>query len=370
MDYKDYRDLSKDEKKERQKEIIKVFLKLGSLAFGGPAAHISMMDEEIIEKRKWISREKFVDFIGATNLIPGPNSTEMVIYLGLQRGGVIGLFLAGISFILPAMAIILGFGYFYVNYGSVPQVSSILDGVKPAIIAIVIQALYRLGKSVIKDRFTLLFGLIIGGLYLLGISEILLLIIAGFLMMMFKNRDKFKDKFLSVSLPMIFLLFLKIGSVLYGSGYVLLAFLEAEFVKKLGVLTMQQLIDAVAIGQFTPGPVFTTATFIGYLLNGIPGGILATIGIFLPAFLLVLILNPIMHRLRSSEWLSGMLDGVNIASLVLMLGVSIKLATSSITNWMTFVIFISSYIALIKFKINSVWIIIAGGLIGLISTYL
>lgn len=362
-----YESLNKEEKLARQMEIVIVFLKLGVLAFGGPAAHISMMDEEIIEKRKWISREKFVDFIGATNLIPGPNSTEMVIYLGLQRGGNLGLLLAGASFILPAMLIILAFGYFYVNFGSIPQVSSILDGVKPAIIAVVIQALYRLGKSVIKDKLAILFALFTGGLYLLGIGEITLLVIAGIFMMVIKNRDRIKGKLYSVSLPIIFLLFLKIGSVLYGSGYVLLAFLEAEFVERLGVLTTTQIIDAVAIGQFTPGPVFTTATFIGYLLNGVPGAILATIGIFLPAFLLVLILNPIMDRLRSSSWLSGMLDGINIGSLVLMLVVSIKLGISSITNWVALLIFLASYVAITKLKINSVWVIMAGGLIGWIA---
>jgi len=360
----DYKSLTKAEKKDRQKEIVKVFLKLGAIAFGGPAAHISMMDEEIIEKRKWISREKFIDFMGATNLIPGPNSTEMVIYLGLQRGGILGLFSAGISFILPAMIIIMIFGFFYLEYGSIPQVTSILNGIKPVIIAIVIQALYRLGKSLIKNRLSLVFGLVVGGIYLLGISEIPLLFIAGFIMMMIKNRDRIKDRFFSISLPLIFFTFLKIGSVLYGSGYVLLAFLEAEFVEKLQVLTMTQIIDAVAIGQFTPGPVFTTATFIGYLLNGFLGAILATIGIFLPAFLLVLILNPVMDRIRSSTWIGGFLDGINIASLVLMFSVSIRLTTSSIYDGITFLIFIASYFFITKLKINSVWCILGGGLLG------
>ncbi len=364
MNDRDYKSLNKEEKLARQKEITKTFFKLGTLAFGGPAAHISMMDEEIIEKRKWISRDKFIDFMGATNLIPGPNSTEMVIYLGLQRGGVLGLFNAGVSFILPAMAIVMIFGFFYLEYGSIPQVASILKGIKPVIIAIVIQALYRLGKSLIKDKFTLIFGLLVGGIYILGISEIPLLFIAGLIMMLIKNRNRIKNKYFSISLPMIFLVFLKIGSVLYGSGYVLLAFLEAEFVKKLGVLTTTQIIDAVAIGQFTPGPVFTTATFIGYLINGFPGAILATIGIFLPAFLLVLILNPIMDKVRKSVWISGLLDGINIASLVLMFAVTIKLAKSSIVNISTFLIFAVSYFLIVKLKINSAWVIIGGGFIG------
>ncbi|TJX13048.1 chromate transporter [Tissierella creatinini] len=366
MDNLDYKSLSKKEKINRQKEIVKVFLKFGFIAFGGPAAHIAMMDEEIIEKRKWISREKFLDFMGASNLIPGPNSTEMVIYLGSQRGGNLGLFLAGASFIIPAMIITLIFAYFYKNYGTIPQVSSILYGIKPAIIAVIIQALLRLRKSVIKDKPSFLFVLISIGIYLLGVGEIPLLLISSLIMLIIKNSHELKDRFLSLPLAMIFWLFLKIGLVLYGSGYVLLAFLEAEFVGRLGVLTTTQIIDAIAIGQFKPGPVFATATFIGYLLHGIPGAILATIGIFLPAFLLVLILNPIMHKLRESKILSAMLDGVNIGSLVLMLVVSIKLGMASITNWITAIIFLVSYVAITKLKINSVWTIIAGGVIGFI----
>ena len=241
--------------------------------------------------------------------------------------------------------------------------SSHLDG----IIAVVIQALLRLRKSVIKDKPSFLFALIIIGIYLLGVGEIPLLLISALIMLIIKNSHSLKDRFLSLPLSMIFWLFLKIGLVLYGSGYVLLAFLEAEFVQGLGVLTTTQIIDAIAIGQFKPGPVFATATFIGYFLHGIPGAILATIGIFLPAFLLVLILNPIMHKLRESKILSAMLDGVNIWSLVLMLVVSIKLGMASITNWITFIIFLASYIAITKLKINLVWTIIAGGVIGFIT---
>lgn len=360
----DYKFLNKRERLNRQKEITRIFLKLGLIAFGGPAAHISMMDDEIIEKRKWISREKFVDFIGVTNLIPGPNSTEMVIYLGQQRGGVLGLFNAGISFIFPAMIISLIFAFLYLEYGNIPEVNSILWGIKPVTIAIVIKALYRLSKTVIKDKFVLIFGIIIGGVYFLGISEISLLFITGFIMMLIKNKYKMKNKFLSISSPLIFLIFLKIGAVLYGSGYVLLAFLEAEFVDKLGILTRAEIIDAVAIGQLKPGPIFTTATFIGYLLNGISGAILATIGIFVPSFLIVLILGPALEKVRNSTWLAGFLDGINIASLILMLGVSVKLATSSIVNIPTFLIFSISYILITKFKVNVVWVIILGGITG------
>ncbi|NLY46985.1 MAG: chromate transporter [Tissierella sp.] len=360
----DYKLLNKEEKLNRQKEISKIFFKLGFIAFGGPAAHISMMDDEIIEKRKWISREKFIDFIGASNLIPGPNSTEMVMYLGGQRGGVLGLFNAGISFIFPAMVITFIFAYLYVEYGSIPQVNSILEGIKPVTIAIVIKALYRLGKTVIKDKFALLYGIPIFAIYLVGISEIFLLFISGLIMMLIKNRDRIKNRFFSISSPLIFLIFLKIGAVLYGSGYVLLAFLEAEFVEKLGVLTTSQIIDAVAIGQLKPGPIFTTATFVGYLISGTFGAILATIGIFLPSFIIVLILGPLLERVRDSTWISGLLDGINIASLVLMLGVSITLATESIIDITTFLIFAISYLLITRFKINVVWVIILGGIIG------
>ncbi|MDR7871127.1 MAG: chromate transporter [Tissierellaceae bacterium] len=365
MENKDYNLLNKEERFKRQKEITRTFLKLGFIAFGGPAAHISMMDDEIVEKKKWISRESFVDFIGATNLIPGPNSTEMVIYLGLKRGGVLGLMNAGISFIFPAMVITLIFAYLYSQYGSIPQVTSILAGIKPVTIAIVIRALYRLSKTVLKEKFSYIFGLFIFGVYILGgISEIPLLFIAGFIMMIIKNKERLKNKFFSISSPLIFLIFLKIGSVLYGSGYVLLAFLEAEFVEKLGVLSTATIIDAVAIGQFKPGPIFTTATFVGYLLNGVSGAIFATIGIFLPSFLIVLILNPIVEKVRSSDLVAGLLDGINIGSLVLMLGVSIKLASDSIVNIPTLLIFAVSYLLISKFKVNSVWVILLGALTG------
>lgn len=365
-----YKNLNKSEKIIRQKEISKVFLRLGTLAFGGPAAHIAMMDEEIVKKRKWISRDKFMDLIGATNLIPGPNSTELAIHLGYERGGILGLLLAGTTFILPAMIIVLLFAITYVKYGSIPEVGSILYGIKPVIIAVVLQALYRLGKSVIKDKISFMVLLFVLTFSFLGISEIPLLFIAGIIMMGILNRDKIKNKFLGISilpLSLVFLTFLKIGSVLYGSGYVLLAFLEAEFVEKLGILTNQQLLDAVAVGQFTPGPVFTTATFIGYLLRGFPGAILATMGIFLPSFILVWVLNPIIPKLRTSSWVSGMLDGINIASLGLMAVVSFKLGISSLTDVLTISIFMGSIFALTKFKINSAWIIVGGGIVGFLS---
>lgn len=371
MKSKDYKDLNKLEKRKRHKEIGKVFLKLGTLAFGGPAAHIAMMDDEIIEKRNWISREKFMDLIGATNLIPGPNSTELAIHLGFERGGGLGLLIGGMAFIFPAMAITLFFAYIYVRFGDIPQVGSILYGMKPVIIVIILNALFRLGKSVIKNKFYFILGIFIIGIYLLGIGEIPLLLFSGILMMLIKNRNRIKDKFFAVSplsLMAIFLIFLKIGSVLYGSGYVLLAFLEAEFVEKLGVLTNQQLVDAVAVGQFTPGPIFTTITFIGYLLKGFPGAIVATVGVFIPSFTLVWLLNPVIPRLRNSAWLSGILDGVNLGALGLMAVVSVKLGMTSLIDPLSIAIFIISLFTLLKLKINPPWIIVLGGVIGFLSS--
>lgn len=371
IDKSDYKSLNKQEKIYRLKEIASVFLKLGSLAFGGPAAHIAMMDEEIVQRRKWINREKFVDLLGATNLIPGPNSTELAIHLGFERGGIIGLFVAGVTFILPPMIIVLLFALTYVKLGNIPQVGSVLLGIKPAIMAIIIQALYRLGKSVIKNKLDLILGILALGFSLLGIKEIPLLFIIGFLMMIIKNRENIKNKVFGISilpLSVIFLTFLKIGSVLYGSGYVLLAFLESEFVERFGSLTTEQLLDAVAVGQFTPGPVFTTATFVGYLLGGIPGAVLSTVGIFLPAFLIVLAINPIIPKLRNSSWVSAMLDGINIASLILMAVVSMKLGITSLIDFLTFGIFVVSLFTIVKYKINSAWVIFAGGAIGWLSS--
>jgi len=386
----DYKTLSSSDKKERQKEIAQVFLKLGVFAFGGPAAHIAMMDEEIIQKRKWVERTRFMDLIGATNLIPGPNSTELAIHLGYERGGVLGLFIAGLCFILPAMFIVLGFAYFYVRYGAIPRVEGILYGIKPVIIAIVFQALLRLGKSVIKGRLAVIVAsLVIVGSFS-GISEIPLLLLAGVLVMGIRNREKFSTKaMLFFPLPMLalsdisiaanrigmglgrlFLTFLKIGSFLYGSGYVLLAFLETEFIRAFPLITQKELLDAVAIGQLKPGPVFTTATFIGYLILGIPGALVSTAGIFLPSFLLVWLLRPLIPKLRSSRWISGILDGVNIASLGLMTAVTIRLGMTSLIDPLSVGLFLLALFVLMKFRLNSAWIILFGGAVGFISQIL
>lgn len=389
---KEFLSLDRNERIKRLKEIALVFLKLGTLSFGGPAAHIALMDEEIVKKRNWITREKFMDLLGATNLIPGPNSTELAIHLGFERGGLLGLLIAGTAFIVPAMAIVLVFAVLYANYGALPEVSGVLYGIKPVIMAIILQALYRLGRSVIKSKLTAIMGVAVVALSFLGIEEIPILIAAGIFTMLVMNWEKIKTKLFSFSafpiamvttqiseqsvklanmpLHTLFLTFLKIGSVLYGSGYVLLAFLEAELVERFAVITNQQLIDAVAVGQFTPGPVFTTATFIGYQINGIPGAVLATIGIFLPAFVLVFLLNPVIPKLRKSKWVSGALDGVNVASLGLMAVVSVKLGITSLLDPFTVILFVIAVFVLLKFKINSMWLILSGGLVGFIYSFI
>ncbi len=355
-------------------EIIRVFLRLGLFAFGGPAAHIAMMEDEIVNRRKWVNKEKFVDMLGLTNLIPGPNSTEMAIMLGYAHGGKLGLLLAGVSFILPAMLIVLLFAVLYQKFGSVPSVGHMLDGIKPVVIAIVAQAVYRLGKTVLKNADAAIIAAAAFTAYMLGVKEIPLLLAAAALMLvirLLRRPDKPTPKprlhaFEPLSLGMLFLVFLKIGAVLYGSGYVLIAFLRTEFVERFGVLTSQQLIDAVAVGQFTPGPVFTTATFVGYVIHGFPGAIVSTVGIFLPSFLLVLILNPLLERLRASKTLSHILDGLNAGSVALMAAVTVQLGREALVSVPAVIIAIVSAFLLIRYKVNSTWLILGGGLIGLL----
>lgn len=348
-------------------EIFKVFAKLGIFAFGGPAAHVAMMEDEIVTKRKWMTKERFIDMYGFTSLIPGPNSTEMAILMGYHRGGMIGLIIAGLSFILPAVLIVLAFAFIYVNYGSIPVVAGLFDGVKPVILAIVLQALYRLSKSVLSSFEKGLIFVAILALSFFGFSEIPLILIGASIYFIIKKLPKNKSFVVEpMSWFLVFLVFLKIGSVLYGSGYVLLSFLETEFVLRYGAITSQTLLDAVAVGQFTPGPVFTTATFIGYVIAGFPGAIAATIGIFLPSFLLVGFVFPWFEKLRKNPILSIVLDGVNVASIALMAAVTIKLGIATIVSWQSAIIFFVSAGLLIKTKINSTWLILAGAIIGIL----
>lgn len=382
----DVKALPLPERHRRYREIATVFLRLGIVAFGGPAAHIAMMEEELVQKRKWVAREQFMDFLGATNLIPGPNSTEMALHLGFTRGGLAGLVISGVCFILPAALSVLVLAVLYARHGQVRELTGVMDGIKPVVMAVILQALLRLGKTVIKGPLALGAAVLAVGLNLLGISEIPLLLLAGAIVMLVENRSHLSGRLAAVPLmsPLVppaaglsmgtsaasigtaglFFTFFKIGAFLYGSGYVLLAFLESEFVTRLGVLTNQQLLDAVAVGQFTPGPVFTTATFIGYLLGGYGGATAATAGIFLPSFVLVFFLNPIIPRLRASKWFSAALDGVNAASLALMAVVSVKLGISSVTGWFTAALAALSLLALLRFRINSFYLILAGGLLG------
>lgn len=380
-----YNALTRSQKQQRLVELASVFLRLGAIAFGGPAAHIAMMDNEVVNRRQWMSREKLLDLLGITNLIPGPNSTELAIHIGYERGGWRGLLVAGSCFILPAMVIVWALAAIYARYQTVPQVGWLLYGIKPVIIAIVLQAVWNLGKKAAKDTPTIIAGIVAIAAYFAGLNEILVLILLGIAVMVLKNwrTGRTSGAFLlpfsgvlaqvgtttaavtSVSWVSVFLFFLKIGSVLYGSGYVLLAFLQRDLVERNQWLTSQQLLDAIAIGQFTPGPVFTTATFIGYLLAGNAGAIAGTIGIFLPAFVLVWIVNPWVTKLRQSPWASGFLDGVNAASLGLMAGVTYTLGRAAIVDWLTIILAVVSAIAVFRFKINSAWLVLAGGLIGL-----
>jgi chromate transporter len=371
---------------QRLSEVAALFLKLGLTAFGGPAAHIAMMHEETVKRREWLSDQEFLDLVGATNLIPGPNSTEMAIHVGFLRAGWLGLIVGGMCFIIPAMIIVMALAWVNVQFGSTPQVEWLLYGVKPVVIAIIVQALWNLGQKAVRSTLTAVVGLAVLVLFFWGINEIALLFAGGLLVMIAANIQRLRKlaagaflvppaaglftlavpALVSVpfGLPLLFLTFLKNGSVLYGSGYVLLAFLHADFVVRFGWLTNQQLIDAVAIGQVTPGPLFTTATFIGFILGGIPGVLLATLGIFLPSFILVAISNPLIPRIRNSAWVSSLLDGVNVASLGLMVAVTWQLGSTSLIDPLAILIALVSLGLLIRYKVNSTWLIAGGAITG------
>lgn len=374
--------------KNKLKEVALLFMKLGVIAFGGPAAHIAMMQDEVVIKRKWMTEQRFLDLLGATNLIPGPNSTEMAIHIGRERAGWKGLLIAGMCFILPAVFITGTFAFLYKKYGALPDVQSFIYGIKPAIIAVILTAIVPLAKKSIKNIELLLIGAIALCLSLFHISELYVLFGAGLLALLlsaFKKRNSpskssilFPLTLIPVSITTVFsytklklfLTFLKIGAILYGSGYVLFAFLDTEFVLT-GILPRQQLMDAIAVGQFTPGPVFSSVTFIGYQLNGIPGAALATIGIFLPSFLFVAFLNPLVKKMRESFLLSVFLDAVNVASVAVIVAVCYQMGKDSISDWRTVFILISSFIVLLKVKkMNSAFIVIGGALAGYLLTFI
>ncbi len=368
------------------KQIALSFLRLGTIAFGGPAAHIAMMEEEFVRRRGWVSRADFLDVLGASNLIPGPSSTEMAIHIGHQRAGWRGLVIAGVCFIVPAMLIVMICAWAYAAFGSLPQVQSVMYGVKPVIIAVVVQALWGLARGAVKNRFLAAIGLIATVAALSGGNVLIVLLAAGAIAaarvwLSEKAAGGFaaglpagKHLIASassvivaapISMLGLFLIFLKFGAVIFGSGYVLLAFLQADLVSRLHWLTQSQLLDAVAVGQVTPGPVFTTVTFIGYLLGGIPGAIVATVGIFLPGFLFVAASRPLIPRIRSSKIAGAFLDGVNVGAVALMIAVSWQLGRAAIFDFSSGAVAICSAIGLIFFRINSAWLVLAGALIGI-----
>jgi chromate transporter len=393
---------SDPKKSARLKELARIFLKLGIIGFGGPAAHIAMMEEEIVRRRKWITREYFLDLVGATNLIPGPNSTEMAIHIGYIRAGWPGLAVAGISFILPAVLITAVFAWAYMKFGSLPKIIPFFYGIKPAVLAVILFAIWRLGKTAVKSWRLLAIGLCVTLASLLKMNEVAVLLIGGLIGMIWLRlsaREKIpygKQAILALvcavidlilnkarvsaetvgmmavgfggsigfSLPKLGLFFLKIGAVLFGSGYVLVAFLEGGLVHDYGWLSQRQLLDAIAIGQFTPGPVLSAATFIGYVISGVPGAVISTVAIFLPSFFFVAALNPIVPRLRQSPWTSAFLDAVNVSSVALMLAVIMKLGQTTLTGWPAWAISMAALGVSFLWKVNATWLILGGAAVG------
>lgn len=362
-------------RKQSLKDIAKLFFKLGCIGFGGPVVHIAMMEEEVVRKRKWFSQEYFLDLVSATNLIPGPNSTEMTMHIGHEKAGRKGLLIAGICFILPAVLITAVFAWMYQQYGKLPEVAPFIYGIKPAIIAVVVSMMVSLAKKALKTIQLGIIALIAATLAIMGINEIYVLFFGGLLGILTQLVKSHRSSVNSI-IPLIiipsadlpdwklFWIFLKIGAILYGSGYVLFAFLDTELVST-GLLSKQELIDAIAVGQFTPGPVFSSATFIGWQIAGLPGAIAATVGIFLPSFLFVSFLNPLVPGLRKSKIMSSFLDAVNVVSIVIILAVCLEMAKTSITDWRTIFIVIAGFAVTLTFKrINSALIVLGGALSG------
>jgi chromate transporter len=394
------------------RSIILVFLKISFTAFGGHAAHLAMMEEEVVRKRKWITHEEFLDIISAANLIPGPNSTETALHIGYSLASWQGFFAAGLSFITPTIIIVTGVAMAYVKYGMLPATENILFWIKPVIMAVISLAIYRFSKTAVKNKLLLLMLLLACLASVFKITEIAVILVIGVLVMFINlaqqgtslkkilgdfiiklkkliakifSRDKFNSfapsSFLldpiiqassctvSCDLPAIFLFFFKISAIIFGSGYVLYAFLYNDLVVNYQWISQAQLIDAIAIGQFTPGPVFTAATFIGYLLAGVPGALIASVGVFLPAFIYVAITSPFLSQMRQSKSLSFFLDGVNVASLALMIVVCFNLANAMLTNSLAISIFVVSLGILWRFKVNSAWLILVAAVLGFIKSF-
>jgi len=369
------------------REVVLLFLRIGATAFGGPAAYIAIMQQETVKKRGWIDNQGFLDLLGVTNLIPGPNATEMALFLGLKRSGWLGYLASGILFIIPGVIATLVIAWAYVSYGSIPQVGWILYGIKPVVIAIIIGALWDLGRKGVKDVLTTLVGIAAIVLYFVGFNEIALLFTGAavvlFLRFIIKSAKDSKKKLPAITLlPLglsasalgptvipfspttLFLSMLKIGSVIYGSGYVLYAFFNSEFVVRLGWLTHRQLLDAIAVGQITPGPVASSATFVGYLMGGWKSGLLASLAFFVPSFVLVAVVSRFVPLLRKKWWLSAFLDGVNVSALTLMVGVSWELGRSAVIDWFTIALAMIAIVSVFRFKINSALLIVSGAVLG------
>lgn len=380
-------------------EVARFFLRLGFTAFGGPAAHIAIMEDELVRRRKWLSREKFLDLLGASSLIPGPSSSELAIHIGYLRGGWLGLAIGGACFILPAAVMVGIIAWAYVRFGHLPAVTGILYGVKPVVIAVILQALWGLGRTAVKNWILSVAGVICIALTFARVNVVLILFGTGAMLAAIHalsrkriDRQKSAGGLALVSawrgarsgfarifpwlgatgavavvpgMWAVFLVFLRIGSIVFGSGYVLLAFLRADLVVHRAWVTDAQLVDAVAIGQVTPGPVFTTATFLGYLLRGPAGAVVATVGIFLPAFILVAISGPLIPLIRRSATAGAFLDGVNVASLALMAAVTYDLGRSAIMDWVTIAIAAASAVLLLRFRVNSAWLVLGGALVGI-----
>ncbi len=391
-------------------KLARLFFKLGIVGFGGPAAHIAMMEDEVVVRRDWMSREHFLDLVGATNLIPGPNSTEMTMHVGYTVAGAAGLVVAGASFILPAALITGAFAWLYVRYGALPQVEPLLFGIKPAVLAVILGAVWRLGRTAAKSRRLIVTGAAVTAMTLLGLNEVIALLIGGVggtlwlraagapalsllpLPAALASPQELLERLgrrlagvvqtlgaervawlaqAPAAAPAVWqlgLFFLLVGSILYGSGYVLVAFLEGWLVHDFGWLTQQQLLDAIAIGQFTPGPVLTTSTFIGYMLAGTAGAVVSTAAIFAPSFLFVLILNPWVPRLRESAWTAAFLDAVNASAVGLMAAVVISLGVTTLISWQAWLIALAAAVLLLRWRVSAPWLVLGGAVVGWLIT--
>lgn len=375
-------------------ELAALFGKLGTIAFGGPAAHVAMMEDEVVRRRGWMTRDAFLDYLSAANLIPGPNSTELALHVGLARAGLAGLLVAGLAFVLPAALIVAAIAWAYVRFGTLPAATALLYGVKPVVIAVVAQALWRLGRSALRTPPLVVMGVAATALVLLGVHEIAVLIGAALVAGAIAARQRRDRAALSLGVAAaptalagggaaalagaggaaapaglwtLFAVFAKTGALLFGSGYVLLAFLRADLVERLGWLTERQLLDAIAVGQVTPGPLFTTATFVGYVVAGWGGAVVATVGIFLPAFLFVSVSGPLVPRIRRSPVAGAALDGVNVASLALMAVVSFQLGRAALVDPLTVALALASLLLLLRWRVNSAWLVAGGAAIGMLA---